>query len=136
MTENNKVSALAFAVLILGMLGFCGALAADLFFSPGAPAVVAPATPTLPQELQNKVMQDRARTAQGIRQNFQFRVMGRGQVLPEERTQRVEEVICYHISYEHASPTLAGSRSGRIGEKGWMSDWGSDWTVVIESRYW
>jgi hypothetical protein len=133
MTENNKVSAIAFSVLVLGMLGFCVALAADLFLSPSAPPAVPPPTPTLPQELQNSVMQGRMRNPEGVYQNFQFNLMGRGQVLPEERTQRVEEVICYHLTFEHASPTLAGSRSQRMGDKGRMIDWGLDWTVVKES---
>ncbi len=43
MTENNRVSALAFAVLILGMLGFIVAVAVDLVLSTGAPAALAPA---------------------------------------------------------------------------------------------
>lgn len=133
MTENNKVSALAFSVLVLGMLGFCGALAADLFLSPSAPAVVAPATPTLPQELQNNVIQGRMRSPEGIYQNFQFRMMGRGQVLPEERAQHIDEVVCYRVTFEHASPTVPGSRSKRIGENGRMIRWELEWAALTES---
>ncbi len=135
MTENNKVSALAFFVLILGMLGFIVAVAVDLVLSTGAPAVVAPATPTVPRELQNSVMQDRAHAAIGLDRNSEFDVTGSGQVLPEERAQRVEELICCHMSFERGGATFAGSLSKRIGEKGWMIDWGMDWPAVKESLY-
>jgi hypothetical protein len=133
MTENNKVTAIAFSVLVLGMLGFFVALAADLFLSPSAPAVVPPPTPTLPREVQDGVMESRIRTPEGSYQNFQFRVVGRGQVLADERAEQVEEVICFHLSFEYANLIDPGSRFRRIGENGRVIDRGLDWTAVTES---
>ncbi len=132
MTENKQVSLIAFSVLVLGMLGFFAALAVDLYGSM-QPQMTTPPTPTPAHSLKSQVLLERQRLT-GIVENAQFVITGGGRVLPEERMRGIEEIACYHLSFQYAAPTLLGSRSGESGDNTEFIQWGSDRTAVPENR--
>lgn len=114
------------------MLGFFVALAVDVYNS-AAPAMPAPPTPTPSHPLQSQVLQDRQRLM-GTMKNVQFVITGGGQVLPEETAQGIEEIACYHLSFQYPAPALSGSPPQKIGENGSFIHAGPYWTAVTESR--